>query len=246
MRIDAASEEVPRFAAGYLRQQVLEHKLVVLRGFAMLSYDGFLAFARDFNPSSPLLEWPTGPVMDVTIRDDAANYLFSREGVPFHWDGFFNGEPSFLIFQCVKAPADGGATLFTDAAKVWDLADDDHRRLWDAIELTYQTEKKAHYGGVATMPLVRRHPITARMTLRYAEPVATSKNPLVVTSDRLTSSELATLVDDLRSRIYDERVCHEHVWSDGDIAIADNHALLHGRTAIGERAARHLRRVQVL
>src|SRR4029078_7958094 len=113
-------------------------------------------------------------------------------------------------------------------------------------ELTYATEKKAHYGGVATLPLVRPHPNTGRMTLRYAEPVATDLNPLTVTSDVLDTTELVALFEDLRARVDDERVCHRHFWRDGDIVVADNQALLHGRTAIEGDGSRHLRRVQIL
>jgi alpha-ketoglutarate-dependent taurine dioxygenase len=248
LRIDAAGEDdLLHLPAGHLRQRVLEHKLVVLRGFRAPSRDEFLSFARAFEPEgSRLLEWPTGPIMDVAIDEKAVNYVFSREAVPLHWDGFFSAEPSFLVFQCVQAPRRGGATLFVDAAKAWDLADEERKRIWERIELTYATEKKAHYGGVATLPLVRRHPISQRRTLRYAEPVATTLNPLSVTSEGLLGSDLATLVEDLKARLYDAHVCHEHVWRDGDVAIADNHALLHGRAAIEDGGSRHLRRVQIL
>ena len=248
VRIDALGEDnLLHLPPGYLRERVLEHKLVVLRGYRLLSRAQFVDFGCSFDPGgSRLLEWPTGPIMDVAIDDKAVNYLFSREKVPFHWDGFFNIEPSYLVFQCVEAPRGGGATLFVDAAKVWDLADADRRRVWEEVELTYVTEKKAHYGGTATLPLVRRHPVTGRMTLRYAEPAATALNPLTVSSDGLSEKALESLIEDLRARLYDARVCHGHSWRTGDVAVADNQALLHGRTAIEDGAPRHLRRVQIL
>jgi len=37
-----------------------------------------------------------------------------------------------------------------------------------------------------------------------------------------------------------------HHWRTGDIVIADNHALLHGRRAFKQDAKRHLRRVNIL
>lgn len=248
VRIDAdGDDDLLTLPAGLVRERVLEHKLVVLRGFPALSRDEFLAFARAFEPGgSRLLEWPTGPIMDVAVDDDAVNYLFSREEVPLHWDGFFNGEPSYLVWQCVQAPRQGGATIFVDAARAWDLADEERRRLWERTELTYATEKKAHYGGVAAVPLVRRHPTTGRMTLRYAEPVATRLNPLSVSADGWSAGDLESLFEDLRARLYEPRVCHQHVWRDGDVVIADNHALLHGRTAIEDGGPRHLRRVQIV
>jgi alpha-ketoglutarate-dependent taurine dioxygenase len=242
-----AEKDLLRLPRASLRERVLEHKLLVLRGFRELSVEQLLDLAQTFEPGgSRLLEWPTGPVMNVTIDEHAVNYLFSRERVPLHWDGFFNVEPRLLVFHCVEAPQVGGATLFVDAAKVLDLADDGRKEAWHRIELTYMTEKKAHYGGVATLPLVRRHPRTGRPTLRYAEPVATALNPLTVTCDQLGFEDLAVLFEDLRSRLYDQRVCYEHAWRNGDVVIADNQALLHGRTAIGGGGARSLRRVQIL
>jgi L-tyrosine isonitrile desaturase/decarboxylase len=248
LRIDVGGEDdLLRLPAGYVRQRVLEHKLVVLRGFRALTADEFLAFARGFDPAgSRLLEWPTGPIMNVAIDPNAVSYLFSRERVPFHWDGHFDVEPSYLVFQCIQAPRRGGATLFVDAAKVWDLADDERRRTWEKIEVTYVTEKKAHYGGICTNPLVRKHPITQRMTLRYAEPVTTGQNRQSATFRGPSVDDPDAIIEDLRTRIYDPRVCYEHVWQDGDVAIADNQALLHGRTAIEDEGPRHLRRVQIL
>jgi alpha-ketoglutarate-dependent taurine dioxygenase len=248
MQIDAGGAgDLLDLPAGHLRERVLEHKLLVLRGFRALARDELLAFARGFEPGgSRLLEWPTGPIMDVAIDENAVNYLFSREPVPLHWDGFFNVEPSYLIWQCAKAPRRGGATIFSDAAGAWDLADGERRRRWSATELTYTTERKAHYGGVASRSLVRPHPVTRRMTLRYAEPVATNLNPLSVTCAALPWPDLVALLHDLRSSLYDPRICHHHAWRDGDIVIADNHALLHGRTAVDVDGPRYLRRVQIL
>lgn len=248
LEIDGGGQaDLRELPAGYLHERALEHRLLVVRGFRLLSVDDFVALGRAFEPGgSRLLEWASGPVMDVAIADDPVNYLFSREAVPLHWDGFF-GEgptPSFLVWQCVQAPRRGGATIFTDAARVWDLADDARRADWQRRRLTYATEKKAHYGGEVTLPLVARHPRTGRATLRYAEPVATALNPLAVSDP--DGGDLAELIADLGARLVDPRVCHHHVWRDGDLVIADNHALLHGRTAIEGGGARHLRRVQVV
>lgn len=247
LRIDAGGDDdLLGLPPGYVRARVLAHKLVVLRGFRSMSQDEFLAFARAFDPAGVRLhEWPTGPVMEVKIDPQAVNFLFTNERVPLHVDGMYGGEPSYLVFQCIAAPRGGGATLFVDAAKVWDLADDEHRRIWENTSVTYSMEKKAHFGGVITVPLVNRHKVTQKQTLRYCEPVATKLNPLTVTVEGLSDQRFAELVDDLRARIYDDRVCEAHVWQDGDVVIADNHALLHGRTAI-EGGGRHLRRVQII
>lgn len=246
VRIEATgARELDQLPPGWLRQRALEHRLVVLRGFRPPSPDDLVALGRAFEPGgSRLLEWASGPIMDVRIDENAASYLFSREQVPLHWDGFFDREPSFLIWHCVQAPRRGGATVFSDAVAAWELADDRVRAVWQRTRLTYATEKKAHYGGVVTLPLVGRHPVSGRVTLRYAEPVATALAPLSVSDP--DGGDLASMVADLAARLYDPRLCHQHVWRDGDVVIADNHALLHGRTAVQDSSPRHLRRVQVL
>ena len=249
LRVDAdgADDDLLALPPGHLAERVRDHKLVVLRGFRDLSRDRFLAFARALEPGGAgLLEWASGPIMDVAVDDDAVNYLFSRERVPLHWDGFFAREPSYLVWQCATAPRRGGATIFADAGKAWQLAGAAQQEQWSRIELTYATEKKAHYGGVATRPLVAPHPRTGHMTLRFAEPAATRLNPLSVTCSALPGGELAALVADLQSRLHHPDVCHHHTWQDGDVVIADNHALLHGRTAIAGGGRRHLRRIQIL
>ncbi len=244
---DGSFRSLDALPPGFVGRTTRAHKLLVLRGFEKCSAEQFLSFAKTFDPNgAKLLEWPSGPIMDVAIDDNAVNYLFSRECVPFHWDGFFATEPSYLVFQCVKAPEQGGATLFSDGMKIVDHADAGRRRFWSETRLTYTVEKKAHYGGVATLPVIKPHPLTGRDTLRYAEPVATTLNPLTVSCADLTTDALASLVSDLRRRLYDRDVCYAHAWCDGDIVIADNHALLHARTAITGPGHRHLRRIQIL
>jgi L-tyrosine isonitrile desaturase/decarboxylase len=50
----------------------------------------------------------------------------------------------------------------------------------------------------------------------------------------------------MERRIYNPRYCYEHAWEQGDILIADNHALIHGRHALTRDCPRHLRRIQLI
>ena len=47
-------------------------------------------------------------------------------------------------------------------------------------------------------------------------------------------------------RLNDERVCYAHRWQTGDVVIADNFTLLHGRRAFEHGTVRDIRRVNVL
>lgn len=227
----------------YLR----EHKVVVLRGFSKLDRNQFLSFCESI-PQTKTLQWSFGPVMEMKEDPDPQNYLFSREHVPFHWDGAFHVVADYLMFSCVEAPvADaGGETLFTNTEALYAKAPSAQRKFWNEIEMRYATEKVAHYGGKIQSPLVQRHPHTGSLILRFAEAVQTKLNP--VTLEVLGASERGAveLIHDLTERIYSSEYCYRHEWQEGDLLFADNHSLIHGRTAFQKNCPRHLRRIQLL
>src|SRR5262249_55989695 len=107
---------------------------------------------------------------------------------------------------------------------------------------TYATQKVAHYGGTFTSPLLSRHPVSGEEILRFAEPVA-DLNPVSVTMHGLDGEAFFA---GMRRRLRDPSLCHAHAWRVGDVLVADNHALLHGRRPFTRSARRHLRRVNVL
>jgi alpha-ketoglutarate-dependent taurine dioxygenase len=239
--------EVP---AERLRALAWEEGVLVLRGFAPLGgREEFQDYAAAWGD---LLTWDFGAVLDLVVHDEPRNYLFTNGNVPFHWDGAFaRAVPSFLLFQCVQAPlpGTGGETLFCHTSRLWHDATAAQRARWGRLELTYATEKVAHYGGRVTAPLAARHPVTGQPTLRYAEPPdegTAELNPLVVEAPGLSAAELADLLTELRAALYDPRHCYAHAWREGDFLVADNHLLLHGRHPFRSHSPRHLQRVHVL
>ncbi len=246
-RLDGAGAPATDLEPAWLLELARREKVLLLRGFRPLERDAFLAWCRSF-PGPGLLEWSFGPVMEMREDPRAANYLFSREAVPFHWDGAFHRVPSFLMFTCVEAPVDGGGgqTLFCDTTRLWAEADADERRRLSSVTLTYETRKLAHYGGKITGPLAQRHPATGEEILRFAEPVETVLNPVAMSAEGLPEPELSGLLARLSRRLYEPEFCLEHQWEPGDMLIADNHALVHGRRAFAKDCPRHLRRIQLL
>jgi alpha-ketoglutarate-dependent taurine dioxygenase len=229
-----------------LDRLALDEKLIVLRGFAPVERDDFLAYCRSF-PGRSLLEWDFGPVMEMHERPDAKNYLFSREAVPFHWDGAFHKVPTFLMFYCVEAPLPGagGETLFCDTERIFAGAPAAEKEELARIALTYETKKLAHYGGKITNPLLQQHPATGRPILRFAEPVETQLNPVTLAIDGLPAAEHASFLARMKERIYSPLHCYQHTWQNGDILMADN-TLIHGRRAFELDCPRHLRRIQLV
>jgi alpha-ketoglutarate-dependent taurine dioxygenase len=240
-------EGIREISSSLLDRILTLEKLVLLRGFAPLEREAFLAFCRTY-PGKDLLEWDFGPVMEMKESADPKNYLFSREPVPYHWDGAFHRVPHYLAFNCVQAPvADaGGETLFANTEMIFAQADAVTRERWAKVVLTYRTEKKAHYGGAITNPLVQLHPTTGQPILRFAEPVTTDLNPVTMEVAGLPEEDEAAFVDDMRQRAYSPAFCYEHEWQEGDILIADNHALIHGRHGFAKDCPRHLRRIQLI
>jgi alpha-ketoglutarate-dependent taurine dioxygenase len=219
--------------------------VVVARGFARLEGTALPEFGRRFGE---VLEWDFGEVNELRARAGAKNYLYTNHEVPFHWDGAFVGRvPRYIIFQCESAPPEGsgGETLFCDTRRVLERAAPEVRESWARVAITYSTEKVVHYGGTFTSPLLARHPLGGEPVLRYAEPVE-DLNPVRLDVEGVAAGERAAFLLDMRRRLRDPEVCYAHAWRDGDILVADNHALLHGRRAFAESAPRHIRRVNVL
>lgn len=218
------------------------HGLVVVRGLAPLEREAFLGFARE--TGSELLEWDFGPVMELKERADSPNYLFTREPVPFHWDGAFFEVPSILMFNCIVPPAEGGETLFCDTHRLYSDLTPNQRATLDATELRYVTEKKAHYGGVLRQKVVDRHPVSGAPVLRLGEVVRTTRNPV---SRELSQgpAEASSLIDEIDRALYSPKYCLKHRWKAGDLLFADNHGLLHGRRGFQKTSVRHLRRIQL-
>jgi alpha-ketoglutarate-dependent taurine dioxygenase len=235
-------------------QTALEkEKLVVLRGLHLADRESFLEVALTFSKNAPTLEerllhWSFGPVMELKVDPKPENYLFSEEPVPFHWDGAFHKEPSYLVFNCLEAPEAnaGGETLFCDMKRVLEVLTSEERNLLAKARLTYKTEKKAHYGGEITISPLFQHPRTGEITLRYAEEVETALNPVDLVIEGVSSEDAVKLQQSLREKIYNPRFCYKHAWHSGDLLLSDNFATIHGRRAFLKNTPRHIRRIQVL
>lgn len=239
----APGSEVRSIPADVLRGWAAERRVVVLRGFGALEGEAFPAFAATLGE---ILEWEFGAVNELVVRGDATNYLYTTHEVPFHWDGAFVGRiPRYIVFHCDSSPEEGGETLFADTTRLLARAARETRDAWAKLSVTYSTEKVVHYGGSFTSSVLSRHPVTGEATVRFAEPVE-DLNPVRLEIEGLEEGARGRFLEDMRRRLRDPEVCYAHAWRPGDLVIADNHALLHGRRAFGASAPRRIRRVNVL
>lgn len=241
---DTRIDDIP---VDVLRRWTEESRVLVLRGFPLMGKQEFADYCRRWGE---VLKWEPGEVIDLVVQEDPKNYLFASGDVPFHWDGaFVEADPKFFFFQCLDAnPGVGGETVFSDTTAVYRDAAPELREQWAGISMTYTTEKVAHYGGQVTEKLVARHPGTGVPVLRFAEPLdpAVYKNPVYVSVDGIAESEVDGFLSSLAERLHRPEYCYAHDWRPGDIVIADNYALVHGRNAFTGPTTRHLQRVEVI
>ncbi|HEV8430631.1 MAG TPA: TauD/TfdA family dioxygenase [Pyrinomonadaceae bacterium] len=228
-----------------LKKWIDEHRFVVLKGFAPLNGTELPEFCSKLGE---VLEWEFGAVNNLRVDPEAKNYLYTNRAVPFHWDGaFISRSPHYICFHCDVAPGpqSGGETLFCDTVRLLTHAPFELEKLWEEVVITYTTEKIVHYGGTFSSPLITSHPGIHTRVLRYAEPVH-DLNPVQLSITGIPETEQPEFIKDMHRRLNDERCCFKYQWESGDVVIADNHALLHGRRAFTDQTERHIRRVNVL
>lgn len=236
---------LPDVPLSVLKSWLAGYDLLILRNFAPLEGDTFPDYCSRLGE---IAEFSFGAVNNLKVSADAKNYLFTNREVPFHWDGAFVGKiPHWIIFHCDIAPPEGsgGETLFCHTPLLLQSLPEEKKDRWRTIQVTYSTEKLAHYGGSFTSPLLISSPITSEEILRFAEPVY-DLNPVSLQIEGLPLAEQPDFLAEMHSLLHDPKFCIAHSWLPGDIVMADNFSLLHGRRAFLTPEQRHLRRVNVL
>jgi alpha-ketoglutarate-dependent taurine dioxygenase len=239
------SAQVAQVDPATLKEWIAEHRYILLRGFEQMSTDAMTALAHTLGDT---LEWEFGAINELVAKPDAKNYIYTTGAVPFHWDGAFVGKiPHYILFSCEVAPPEhsGGETIFCDGAQLIAAATPEQRALWQKTSVTYSTDRVVHYGGSFTSPMIAPHPVSGEQTLRYAEPVR-DLNPVKLEIPSLTPEQRDALIAEMGLLLRKPEFCVAHTWRAGDVLVADNHALLHGRNAFREAGRRHIRRINIL
>jgi len=242
---DPFGQSLHEMATAMLKGLVAQHRVLTLRGFAPLTETTMLNFCKTLGA---IMEWEFGSVNDLKVKENASNYLYTNREVPFHWDGAFAGKvPHYIFFFCEAAPESnsGGETTFCDTIKLLRGLPADKFYHWQNVSVTYKTQKIVHYGGEFSSPLIATHPVSGEKVLRFAEPVK-DLNPVTVEVQGLGPEAQVQFLKEMNQLLNSPLYCYAHTWQQGDIVIADNHALLHGRRAFVNASKRHLRRVNIL
>jgi alpha-ketoglutarate-dependent taurine dioxygenase/4-hydroxybenzoate polyprenyltransferase len=245
IRNNDRANSLEQFTPEAIFELLRRHKIVVFRGYETLPKQQLALFAQHLGEP---LQWEFGAINELQFKPDTQNYIFTDHAVPMHWDGAFAGKiPYIILFQCLIAPAkeDAGGTTFCDTAKIVRRAAASQMEKWRGVSITYETEKLVHYGGKITQPFLQSHPLTEETVIRYAEPVK-DLNPVTLDIKGVSGQTSEAFIGDMEKLLYDEDFLYTHNWQAGDIVLADNFTLLHGRQAFHNPHQRHIQRINIL
>lgn len=229
-----------------LRDLFDEKQLLVLRGFKTFDQDEeFPIYCERWGE---VCVWPFGKVLELVEQDQPEDHIFGNSYVPLHWDGMYRPQvPEFQIFHCMKAPniSDGGRTVFTNTINVLERSSDEVKELWANVIGVYE-RKMEFYNSRTISPLIVKHPYKDYSVIRYNEPYHKEKGQLINPPQVRFQGECDDCLSTLEKALYDPQHLYAHKWHSGDIVIADNFSLLHGREKFTSKSPRHIRRVQVM
>jgi alpha-ketoglutarate-dependent taurine dioxygenase len=239
-----------------LRDLLWREHLIVLRGFR--TFDDSEAFVEYCEHWGEISVWPFGKVLELVERNNPEDHIFDNNYVPLHWDGMYRPQvPEFQLFHCAQAPrpGQGGRTTFSNTVLALENAPTHLRALWEKVTGSYQ-RKMEFYDSKTVSPIIDSHPHQGFSVIRYNEPPVSKLegfgghglfvNPPILEFTGVGHDELAEFHRSLREALYSPRCFYAHEWREGDLVVADNFSLLHGREGFETKAPRHLRRVHVL
>ncbi len=233
-----------------LQHLMAKYALLIFRNFEAIGDTEFIEFAEKFGE---VLTWEFGPILELKINRQPRNHIFANGRVELHWDGaFIEKKPRFNFFNCINGspPEFGGETLFVDTRKVLREASEGQLDAWRKITIEYSTEKKAHYGGKISEPLIKKDKASTRETIRYIEAFNEDSddiNPMQVRVLNYAKKASDDFLNTLNAHLYSRRYMYAHGWRAGDLLIADNSVLLHGRNKFHQPGSQRLiKRINVL
>jgi len=233
-----------------LRQLFHKEQLLLLRGFK--SFKDADDFSNYCDSWGEIALWPFGKVLELIKHDNPEDHIFDHSYVPLHWDGMYRPQiPEYQIFHCVKAPlkGQGGRTTFSNTILVLKNSASEDLSFWKNVTASYERKMEFYHSKIVSA-LVTKHPYKDYYVIRYNEAPSIEKgdfiNPPLIKFSGVNDLERGLFEKKLSQALYHEKNFYAHEWQNGDVVIADNFSLLHGREKFSAESPRHLRRVQVL
>lgn len=233
-----------------LREILYNNHLLILRGFQQfLTANELSKYCENWGEIGL---WPFGKVLELKAQKQPQDHIFDSNYVPLHWDGMYREQvPELQIFQCVAAPLDshGGQTTFSNTKIA--LENTPHPTMKALKQVTGHYQRKMEfYNSKTACPIICNHPTRNYEVIRFCEPPKTTDreflNPAEIHFEEQEGAKKSDLLQTLDSILYSSKNFYAHTWQTGDIVIADNHTLLHGRNSFTSSSPRHIRRVHIL
>lgn len=187
---------------------------------------------------------------EVLARDDRRR-LFGLGNMLWHSDSSFKPTPAkYSILSARVLTSRGGNTEFADMRAAWDTLDAavqaeirdlvaEHSQLYSRGSLGFEdwTEEERARWQPVPQRLVRRHPVTGRLSLFLASHAGAIRGMPV--------PEARMLLRDLTEHATQRERVHVHRWSVHDIVMWDNRVTMHRARAYPAGEVRELRRTTV-
>ncbi len=186
----------------------------------------------------------------VLARDDRRR-LFSLGNMLWHSDSSFKPTPAkYSLLSARVIPGSGGNTEFADMRAAWDALDAEtqalardlvveHSQLFSRGSLGFDafTEEERAKWQPVPQRLVRRHPVTGRLSLFLSAHAGAIRGWPI--------PEARMLLRDLTEHATQRDFVHAHVWRPDDLVMWDNRATMHRARRYPAEQKRDLHRTTV-
>lgn len=186
----------------------------------------------------------------VLERDDRRR-LFSLGNMLWHSDSSFKPTPAkYSLLSARVIPGSGGNTEFADMRAAWDALDAEtqalvrdliveHSQLFSRGSLGFDafTEEERAKWQPVPQRLVRRHPVTGRLSLFLSAHAGAIRGWPI--------PEARMLLRDLTEHATQRDFVHAHVWRPDDLVMWDNRATMHRARRYPAEQKRDLHRTTV-
>ncbi|MCJ8274766.1 MAG: L-tyrosine/L-tryptophan isonitrile synthase family protein, partial [Psychrosphaera sp.] len=210
------------FAAGFLQKLSEDFGFVILKEAPIEAQDDLVDFCQ---PYGDIYHWKFGPVHVVKPELNPKGFVHSIHKTPLHWDLSMlphsdenvkkdqRFAASTFMLYCKTPPAKGeGQTTLVDSRMALKLAGQQQVNRWKNIDVTYETKMTYFGGDPHTYPLVFEHPTHKDDIFRYQEGSELQMQQFLLSSEQLSKSEFANLIDDVNGIAYHPDCFVEHEW----------------------------------
>jgi gamma-butyrobetaine dioxygenase len=237
------------FAAVYTDDHHFLEMLVAVRDLGLCFLRGAPIEAgpleRFASKIGPIQESNFGRVLDLLVDNSKQSVANRTVSLKPHTDEPYRASPpGLLMFHCIEADATGGgASMFVDGFEIAEILRIADPEGFDALSRNSQCFRR-HFAGdvdlIAEFPVISVDDFGNLVGLRINDRVA---GPLAI-----PESEMPKFYRGLKRLLAlseDENKMLVRMLQPGDIAIFDNHRILHGRTELAVKGRRWLQTVQV-